>query len=255
MVRVTFTQCSNASVLLVISVSERGIEKNEGDFSWLDIDHFSPLSSSLGRRVSFHENPEEWARSLPTAYASSPLVVTTSEKGRKERKPRPLWPYFFLALCALTLVFTLLSKESKQLQLPAGPPTTAVTTNPYASAKYLSKAQADNLMGPLNQLVTTYNAWREQCVTHTCPLSTLKIMNNESNRERYAVRALETSFKEGRCRLSLAAFDDQLHSFHTALEETIQHPSPGLVSLSRASSALATTISKTLPSACTAPIF
>ena len=253
MVRVTFTH--KDYVLLVISVSERGLEENEGDFSWLDIEHFSPLSRRLGRRISFHEDPEEWARSLPTAYASSPLVVTASEKGHKEKKPRPLWPYFFLALCALALVFTLLSKESKQLKLPVGPPTTAVITSPHASAQYLSKAQAEDLMGPLNQLVTTYNAWRAQCVTRTCPLSTLKIMNDEANRERSEVRALETSFRKGRCRLSLATFDNQLYSFHTALDETIQHPAPGLVSLSSASSALATTISKTLPSACTAPVF
>jgi len=253
MVRVTFSH--RDSVLLVLSVSERGLEESEGDFSWLDIEHFSPRSHRLGRRIGFHEDPEEWARSLPSSYATTALAVTVSEEKHKERRPRPLWPYLFLALCLLALVFTLLSKESKQMQLSAGPPTAAVRLSPQATTQYLSKAQAEELMGPLNQLVTTYDGWRAQCVAHACPLSTLKIMNNEANHERSQVRSLEASFRQGRCRLALASFDGQLHAFHTALGQTIQHPAPGLASLSSASSVLATTISKTLPSACTAPIF
>src|ERR1035438_7464018 len=107
----------------------------------------------MGRRVGFHEDPEEWARSLPSSYATTPLMVTVSEERHRERKPRPLWPYLFLALCLLALVFTLLSKESKQLQLSAGPSTAAVGLNPQATTQYLSKIQAEELMGPLNQLV------------------------------------------------------------------------------------------------------
>jgi hypothetical protein len=45
-----------------------------GDASWLDW-NYQPNSVRLGRPVSFQEDAEEWARSLPHAYAGSAMTV------------------------------------------------------------------------------------------------------------------------------------------------------------------------------------
>ena len=46
-----------------------------GDGSWLDFD-FCPYSLTLGGPVSFKEDAEEWARSLPGAYANTEMKAT-----------------------------------------------------------------------------------------------------------------------------------------------------------------------------------
>jgi hypothetical protein len=49
----------------------------QGDGSWLDF-AFQPHSDRLGRPVSFYDDAEEWARSLPDAYTTSGLTVTAA---------------------------------------------------------------------------------------------------------------------------------------------------------------------------------
>ena len=55
----------------------------EGDDSWFDFS-YRPHSEAYGRPISWEEDAEEWARSLPSAYADSPLRVEiddTSSQG------------------------------------------------------------------------------------------------------------------------------------------------------------------------------
>jgi hypothetical protein len=52
--------------------------QSEGDCSWIDYT-FAPRSARLQRPVSFQEDAEEWARSLPGAYVGSGLVVEAAE--------------------------------------------------------------------------------------------------------------------------------------------------------------------------------
>jgi hypothetical protein len=70
MVIVSFVD--NGKELLRISVSYGQPVELMGDHSWLDYD-FKVPSQRLGYPVSFHDDPEEWARSLPEAYADTAL--------------------------------------------------------------------------------------------------------------------------------------------------------------------------------------
>ena len=74
MVTVFFTR--DGARLLELSVQYGQQVKAVGDASWLDYG-FRPYSNHLGRPVSFNEDPEEWARSLPFAYAGAPGMDVT----------------------------------------------------------------------------------------------------------------------------------------------------------------------------------
>ena len=52
-----------------------------GDGSWLSAS-FTPFSERLGRAVSYREDAEEWARSLPAAYAGSGMLCEVTHDDR-----------------------------------------------------------------------------------------------------------------------------------------------------------------------------
>lgn len=75
---VTVSFVSDGKELLRLSVTYGEPTRLLGDDSWLDYD-FSVPSSRLGRPITFFEDAEEWARSLPEAYAGTPLQAQVIE--------------------------------------------------------------------------------------------------------------------------------------------------------------------------------
>jgi hypothetical protein len=142
MVRVEFAK--GRDHLLTLLVDAKGRVRADGDASWLRIESFQPHSERLGRPVSFHEEPEEWALSLPGAYAGSGLEVTAS-RGRS-RRARPSGPrqraVWALAACALVvaLVIVLVTAHGRTgLRLAPGPAAVPPPQRPGASWTYLSR--------------------------------------------------------------------------------------------------------------------
>lgn len=74
MVVVAFARPDGTEIARITVVAGQPVSST-GDVGWLDW-NFMPQSVALGRRVSFHEDAEEWARSLPAAYAASSVKVT-----------------------------------------------------------------------------------------------------------------------------------------------------------------------------------
>jgi len=73
---VTFIRDGQTLARLGVAYGQRVL--TEGDCSWIDYG-FSPVSTRLQRAVSFQEDAEEWARSLPEAYAGTPLQAQVIE--------------------------------------------------------------------------------------------------------------------------------------------------------------------------------
>lgn len=82
MIVVTFIRDGQTLARLGVAYGQRVL--TEGDCSWIDYG-FSPVSTRLQRAVSFQEDAEEWARSLPNAYTGTGLFVEV----REVRSPAP----------------------------------------------------------------------------------------------------------------------------------------------------------------------
>lgn len=84
MVRLVFRHQGQQILELTL---ERGSEPQmNGDGSWLDFS-FAPHSQTLGRPVTYEEDPEEWGRSLAAAYEGTPTEVElVADEGAK---PQP----------------------------------------------------------------------------------------------------------------------------------------------------------------------
>lgn len=76
MVIVSFVTEGQEILRLSVAYGERA--KLLGDGSWLDFD-FSVPSPRLGHPITYSEDAEEWARSLPEAYAGSAMQAQVVE--------------------------------------------------------------------------------------------------------------------------------------------------------------------------------
>jgi hypothetical protein len=74
MVHVAFRRPDEDHDLLVLSVAHGQPVRALGNSAWLDF-RFTPFSSELDGPVSFADDCEAWARSLPDAYAGTGLRV------------------------------------------------------------------------------------------------------------------------------------------------------------------------------------
>jgi hypothetical protein len=117
-VTLSFVQRSTSEEILRLVVSDSGeYEEILGNASWIDF-AFKPVSANLGRLVSFQDDAEEWARSLPSAYENSPLEVTVL---KDTGAPPPLPP-------------DLAAPSSRETNLSANTPNPLDTPNPAAPA-------------------------------------------------------------------------------------------------------------------------
>ena len=86
MVRLSFHR--DTTPLLHLQIHADGRIEAAGDASWLDLD-FTPTSSRTGQPVRFHDDPLEWARSLPAAYAGTAMTCTVTEDSGGPPLPPP----------------------------------------------------------------------------------------------------------------------------------------------------------------------
>ena len=91
MVVVSFSRPDGSEIAEITVVAGQPVSST-GDISWLDW-NFQPRSLALGRPVSFQEDPEEWARSLPSAYARTSIEVrVVSDSATAPSAAEPLQP-------------------------------------------------------------------------------------------------------------------------------------------------------------------
>ena len=225
MVSVSFEH-EGREILLLTAVYGREREVR-GDDRWLDFERFCPYSPRLGRKVSWAEDCEEWARSL-AAYAASQLKVRVALNVASAGVPAPPhsqrrkrgWLLGVFVLLVLAVVGVELSgvltraprrvPAPPPLLLPNGPATTLLSPAP-PTPQQLSASAVRALSTTMNALVGEHNQWALSCVPapvhqqRSCMLPALMRMNALVNDERVVVRKLEAGLGVGQCRLVLAA--------------------------------------------------
>jgi hypothetical protein len=88
---VAFYRNKHPQAFLRLVVNEDGtVETHGADAAWMDY-NFKPYSPTLGREVSFDQEPLDWARALAASYNDEELnaVVVFDSKYQKAKSRRP----------------------------------------------------------------------------------------------------------------------------------------------------------------------